>query len=117
MIDNPIMSPKCLHTSRGIYKRGLYHSGSALVLIIQERRRTRLSPTRSSPRHKEEKQSTGTLWRFDEVDGSNEAANLVVGTRANIKVNPINRLLSPSAIRLTPACSPRIPALHFSTAL
>ena len=111
------MSPKCLHTSRGIYKRGLYHSGSALVLILQERRRARSSPTRSSPQHKEEKQSAGTLWRFDKVDGGNEVANLVVGTRANRKVKPINRLLSPSAIRLIPARSPRIPALHFSTAL
>ena len=31
-----IYSSKCLHTSRGIYKKCFYHSGSALVLILHE---------------------------------------------------------------------------------
>ena len=31
------MSSKCFHTSHGIYLRGLYHSGSVLVLILLER--------------------------------------------------------------------------------
>ena len=32
-----IMFSKCLHTSRGIYERGVYHSGIALILILHER--------------------------------------------------------------------------------
>ena len=39
------MTLECLHTSYGIYKRGLYHSGSALVLILHER--VRLLPQKA----------------------------------------------------------------------
>ena len=31
-----IMSSKCLYTLHWLYIRGVYHSGSALVLILQE---------------------------------------------------------------------------------
>ena len=45
MSDTSIMSSECLHISHGIYKRGVYHLGSALVLILHER--VRLPPQKA----------------------------------------------------------------------